>query len=79
MIDFSDDRGDWLYANDPIMTPQQAAEYLGRSARTLRKLPLRRDPLPGTGAEWGYRRSTLNRYLHELAKKATARHFEGVQ
>lgn len=55
-----------LYVDDPILAPSRAADYLGRSRRTLNKLHLRRSPMPGLGNKWGYRRSTLNRYLAEL-------------
>lgn len=67
-----------LYADDPIFPPKKAAEYLGRATRTLRKLPLQRDPLPGTGLEWGYRRSTLNRYLFDLAQQGGHSHLSGT-
>lgn len=57
-----------LYVYDPIFPRKKAAEYLGRSPRTLDRLELARDPLPGTAAvpEMGYRLSTLNRYLESL-------------
>lgn len=58
-----------LYVYDPIFPRKKAAEYLGRSPKTLDRLKLDRDPLPGTSAtpEMGYRLSTLNRYLASLA------------
>jgi len=58
-----------LYVVNPIFTRKKAAEYLGRSGKTLDRLNLKRDPLPSTGAnvEMGYRLSTLNAYLASLA------------
>lgn len=63
-----------LYLFDPIFSRKKAAEYLGRSAKTLDRLNLERDPLPGTSKtpEMGYRLSTLNRYLANL-KSAKSR------
>lgn len=57
-----------LYVFDPIFPRKKAAEYLGRSPKTLDRLNLERDPLPGTSKtpEMGYRLSTLNRYLASL-------------
>lgn len=60
---------DPLYVDDPILRPQQAAAYLDSSPRTLLRLGLERAPMPGrAGIRWGYRRSTLNKYLEELAQ-----------
>lgn len=58
-----------LYVYDPIFPRKKAAEYLGRSAKTLDRLNLKRDPMPGTSdtPEMGYRLSTLNAYLASLA------------
>lgn len=62
-----------MYVDDPILPPIDAARYLGfrgkDPGRSLRRLNLRRDPMPGTGedARMGYRRSTLNAYLASLA------------
>lgn len=58
-----------LYVYDPIFPRKKAAEYLGRSPKTLDRLHLHRDPLPGTAStpEMGYRLSTLNAYLASLA------------
>lgn len=57
-----------LYVYDPIFPRKKAAEYLGRSAKTLDRLNLKRDPLPGTATvpEMGYRLSTLNAHLASL-------------
>lgn len=52
---------------DPIYPPKKAAEYLGRSTRTLRRLNIARHPMPGTGVSFGYRLSALNAYLDQLA------------
>jgi hypothetical protein len=56
-----------LYADDPIMSRQQAAQYLAVSLSTLRRLSLKRTRLAGTGLRmrFGYRRSVLNRYLSD--------------
>ena len=58
-----------FYLYDPIFPRKKAAEYLGRSPKTLDRLNLHRDPLPGTSAtpEMGYRLSTLNAYLASLS------------
>jgi hypothetical protein len=58
-----------LHVYDPIFPRKKAAEYLGRSPKTLDRLKLKRDPLPGTSStpEMGYRLSTLNAYLASLA------------
>ncbi|MDB4893578.1 MAG: hypothetical protein JWL61_5433 [Gemmatimonadetes bacterium] len=58
-----------MYAYNPIFPRKKAAEYLGRSGKTLDRLELKRDPMPGTGktVEMGYRLSTLNAYLASLA------------
>ena len=57
-----------LFVYDPIFSRKKAAEYIGRSGKTLDRLELARDPMPGTGkmVEMGYRLSTLNRYLASL-------------
>ena len=55
--------------NDPTFPPKKAAEYLGCSTRTLRKLELTRTPLPSTGKlrpGFGYLLSTLNAYRESL-------------
>lgn len=58
-----------LFVYDPIFTRKKAAEYLGRSGKTLDRLNLERHPLPGTSKtpEMGYRLSVLNGYLASLA------------
>jgi hypothetical protein len=58
-----------LYVYDPILSRKKAAEYLGRSGKTLDRLNLKRDPMPGTSAvpEMGYRLSTLNAHLASLS------------
>lgn len=66
------------YVDDPILAPKDAARYLGRATRTLRKLDLERSPMPGTGLEWGYRRSVLNRHLNSLAERYAGHHIQGV-
>jgi hypothetical protein len=56
-------------AYDPTLPPKAAADYLGRSTRTLRRLHLARTPLPGTGTKrpgYGYKLSTLNAYRDSL-------------
>ena len=57
-----------LFEYNPIFTRKKAAEYLGRSGKTLDRLNLERHPLPGTSKtpEMGYRLSTLNAYLASL-------------
>jgi hypothetical protein len=56
-----------LYVFNPMLSRKRAAEYLGRGGKTLDRLNLRRDPMPGTGrVEMGYRLSTLNAYLASL-------------
>lgn len=52
---------------DPIYPPKKAAEYLGVSTRTLRRLTVARHPMPGTGRRHGYRLSALNAYLARIA------------
>jgi hypothetical protein len=52
---------------DPVYTQKKAAEYLGITPRTLRKLNIDRQPMPGTGNRFGYRLSALNRYLARIA------------
>lgn len=58
-----------IYVYDPIFPRKKAAEYLGRSGKTLDRLNLHRDPMPGTSStpEMGYRLSTLNTFLASLA------------
>lgn len=59
-----------LFEYNPILSRQKAAEYLGRSPKTLDRLHLERQPLPGSGrvrVEMGYRLSVLNAYLASLA------------
>lgn len=57
-----------LLVHDPIYPPKKAAEYLGCSTRTLRRLNVERHPMPGTGvSRFGYRLSALNAYLAQLA------------
>jgi hypothetical protein len=53
---------------DPVLSRKKAAEYLGRSAKTLDRLELARVPMAGTGrtVEMGYRLSTLNAYQASL-------------
>lgn len=65
-----------LYLDDPILSPKAAAGYLGIASRTLRALKLKRDPMPSTRGEggWGYRRSTLNRYLRQIAAAKSRLH-----
>lgn len=67
----------WIFADDPILSPTKAAEYLGRARRTLNRLKLQRSPMPGTGQGWGYRRSTLNRYMHDLETSRSRIPFDG--
>lgn len=62
-----------LLVDDPILPPKDAAVYLGfrgeDPTRSLRRLRIKRSPLPGTGKKkerYGYRRSVLNQYLAEL-------------
>lgn len=60
-----------LLVDDPILPPMDAARYLGfrgdDPTRSLRRLKLKRSPLPGTGSSrHGYRRSVLNQYLTDL-------------
>lgn len=61
-----------LFVDDPILPALDAARYIGfrgeDPARSLRRLNLKRDRMPGTGREprFGYRRSTLNAYLKSL-------------
>lgn len=57
-----------LFVYDPMFPRKKAAEYLGRSGKTLDRLNLVRHPLPGIGRvpEMGYRLSTLNAYLASL-------------
>lgn len=67
-----------LLVDDPIMPPKDAAMYLGfrgeDPARSLRRLKLKRSPLPGTGStRYGYRRSVLNEYLAALEKTRSRR------
>lgn len=57
---------DDLYVDDPCFFPKDAAAYLGIAPRTLRELHLDRVPMATTSLKWGYRRSTLNRYLKNL-------------
>jgi hypothetical protein len=53
---------------DPIYPPSKAAEYLGVSTRTLRRLSVTKHPMPGTGrSRVGYRLSALNEYLARIA------------
>lgn len=58
--------------HDPILPPREAATYLGfrgaQPTRSLLRLKLDRHPMPGVGTtRYGYRLSTLNRYLESLA------------
>lgn len=58
-----------LFVYDPILSRKKAAEYLCRSGKTLDRLNLKRDPMPGAGqrVEMGYRLSTLNAHLASLS------------
>lgn len=58
----------YLYVYDPMLSRKKAAEYLGRDVKTLDRLKLQRDPMPGTALvpEMGYRLSTLNAHLESL-------------
>lgn len=58
-----------LYVDDPIFAPKNAARYLDIAPRTLRALRLNRSPMAGTGLKFGYRRSTLNQYLADQARR----------
>jgi hypothetical protein len=57
-----------LTVYDPLLSRKRAAEYMGRSPKTLDRLKLARHPMPGTALvpEMGYRLSTLNAYLASL-------------
>lgn len=72
--------GPELYVDDPIYPPLDAARYLGfrgeDPTRSLLRLNLKRDPMPGTGqnVRHGYRRSTLNAYLATLADPKSRTH-----
>lgn len=69
---------------DPILPPDEAAEYLGfrgkHKTRSLRRLNLERAPMPGRGrtTRYGHRLSVLNAYLDALAdpqsRKPSLRH-----
>lgn len=57
-------------AFDPILRQTAAAHYIGLSAaRSIRRFPFERVPLPCTGKRqlYGYRLSTLNRHLERSA------------
>jgi hypothetical protein len=62
-----------LFVYNPILSRKKAAEYLGRSGKTLDRLELKRSPMPGTSrtVEMGYRLSTLNAYLASLEDPAS--------
>lgn len=67
-----------LFVDDPILPPMHAARYLGfrgeDPARSLRRLLLKRSPMPGTGtSRYGYRRSVLNKYLADLEDTSSRR------
>lgn len=63
-----------LLVYDPMFAPKKAAEYLGISPRSLRRLNIDRHPMPGTGdSRHGYRLSALNTYLASLANARSRR------
>ena len=65
-----------LYVHDPILPPGDAARYLGfrgkNVQRSIARLGLKRDPMPGIGTtRFGYRLSTLNAYMAAIADPAS--------
>lgn len=62
-----------LFVDDPMLPLKEAGEYIGcrgsDPAKTLRRLNIELDPMPGTGNKRprvGCRRSKLNAYLESL-------------
>ena len=58
---------------DPVLPLKESAQYLGfrgkDPVKSLRRLNLRRDPIPGTGRirqRFGHRLSVLNAHLESL-------------
>lgn len=66
---------------DPILPLKESANYLGfrgkDPVKSLRRLKLERQPMPGTGHErprFGHRLSALNAYLSKLSEPSSRIH-----